>query len=84
MLEESAQTMPAAKLRAKCLELTDEATETGTEIVITKRGTPMTRLVPSRHNPRSLFGVDRERIEILGDITAPIDAESNSDRVLTP
>ena len=78
--------MSATEFRAKCLGLIDEVAETGREIVITKRGRPVVRLVPFRRKPRSLFGMDRGRMKILGDIIAPIDvewdAESNPDRVL--
>ena len=68
-------TMTATEFRAKCLGLIDEVAETGREIVITKRGRPVARLVPYRRKPRSLFGMGRGRMKILGDITAPIDVE---------
>jgi prevent-host-death family protein len=81
-------TMSATEFRAKCLGLIDEVAESGREIVITKRGKPVARLVPYRRRPKSLFGMERGRIEILGDITSPIDvewnAEMNPDRVLNP
>ena len=58
------------------------------EIVITKRGTPVARLVPHRERPKSLFGADRGRMRIVGDIISPLDveweAEVNPDRVLNP
>ncbi len=80
--------MAATEFRAKCLGLIDEVAETGREIVITKRGKPVARLVPFREKPKTLFGLDRGRMKILGDITAPIDveweAEVNPDRVLNP
>ncbi len=63
----------------KCLGLIDEVAETGWEIVITKRGKPVARLAPYRRRPRSLFGVGRERTEILGDIVSPIPAEWYTD-----
>ena len=60
----------------------------GEELVITKHGQPVSRLVPYREQPQSLFGIDRGRIEILGDIIEPIDveweAETDPDRVLNP
>ena len=66
----------------------DEVAESGEEIVITKHGRPVSRLTPYREKPQSLFGIDRGRIEILGDITEPIDveweAQTNPDRVLNP
>ncbi len=72
-------TMSATELRAKCLGLIDEVAETGREIVITKRGKPVARLVPYRRKPKSLFGMGRGRIEILGDIVSPMPAEWYTD-----
>ena len=41
-----------------------------------------------RLQPKTLFGIDRGRMKITGDIISPIDveweAESNPDRVLNP
>ncbi len=79
-------TMSATEFRAKCLGLIDEVAETGREIVITKRGKPVARLVPFRRRRGAPFGLYREQIRIHGDIGAPIDvewdAEVNPDRVL--
>ena len=78
----------ASEFKAKCLQLMDEVAASGEEIVITKHGRPVSRLTPYRQRPKSLFGIDRGRIEILGDIVAPLDeeweAESDPDRVLDP
>lgn len=40
--------------------------------------------MPYREKPRTLFGIDRGRLEILGDITASVDVEWEADRVLNP
>ena len=40
------RTMAATEFRARCYGLMDEVAETGREIVITKRGKPVARLVP--------------------------------------
>ena len=78
----------ASEFKAKCLQLMDEVAASGEEIIITKRGRPVSRLAPYQERPKSLFGVDKGRIEILGDIIAPQDeeweAESDPDRVLEP
>ena len=78
----------ASEFKAKCLQLMDEVAASGEEIVITKHGRPVSRLTPYLQRPKSLFGIDRGRIEILGDIVAPLDeeweAESDPDRVLEP
>ena len=68
-------TMSATEFRAKCLGLMDEVAETGREIVITKQGKPVARLVPVRPSLGPWFGRDRDIIKIHGDIGAPIDVE---------
>ena len=82
------RTIKASEFKARCLKLMDELAESGGEIVITKNGRPVSRLVPYRARPESLFGIDRGRFEILGDIVEPVDveweAESTPDRVISP
>lgn len=72
---EGAMTIKASEFKAKCLKLMDEVAETGREIVITKNGRPVSRLVPHIERPKTVFGIDKGRIEILGDIIEPIDVE---------
>ena len=67
------RTITASEFRAKCLALMDEVAETGVEIVITKRGKPVARLIPLRESNRVPFGLYKDRMEILGDIISPID-----------
>ena len=69
------RTIKASEFKAKCLKLMDEVAASGKEIVITKNGRPVSRLVPYREKPKSLFGIDRGRIELLGDIIEPLDVE---------
>lgn len=83
-----ARTMKASEFKAKCLKLMDEVADSGEEIVITKYGRPVSKLVPFRKKPKTLFGIDKDRIKILGDIVSPLDveweAESDPDRVFNP
>ncbi len=78
------RTIEASELKAKCLELMDEAAHSGEEIVITKDGHPASRLVPCNEkpkrparkgNPDSFFGRNRDSIRIIGDIVGPMPAE---------
>ncbi|MCY4631909.1 MAG: type II toxin-antitoxin system prevent-host-death family antitoxin [bacterium] len=82
------RTIKASEFKARCLKLMDEVVESGEEIIITKNGRPISRLAPYRERPKSLFGIDRGRFEIRGDIVEPIDvaweADSAPDRVLEP
>ena len=70
-----ARTIKASEFKAKCLKLMDEVAETGDELIVSKNGRPVARLVPYRRKPKSLFGIDRGKIEILGDIVEPLDIE---------
>ena len=65
----------ASEFKARCLKLMDEVAENGKEIVITKNGRPVSRLVPHVERPKSIVGIDKGKIEILGDIIEPIDVE---------
>ncbi len=82
-----ARTMKASTFKARCLALMDEVANGGGEIVITKNGRPVSRLVPYREKPATLYGIDRDRLRILGEI-GPVDIEweaaSDPDRVLDP
>lgn len=78
----------AAEFAAGCRELLDEVAAGGGAIVITRDGQPVARLTPCRGPQGSLPGQDLGRIEILGDIMAPLDAEweaeVNPERVIDP
>ncbi len=84
----SSRTMKASEFKAKCLGLMDEVAEHGGEIVITKNGKPVAKLTAYHERPKSLFGIDKGRLKITGDIISPIDveweAQSDPDRVLNP
>ena len=78
------RTIQASEFEAKCLELMDEVVESGEEIVITKQGRPVSRLVPYREKAqevkktkkaKTLFGINKGEIQILGDIVSPMPAE---------
>ena len=68
-------TIKASEFKAKCLKLMDEVEESGREIVITKYGRPVSRLVPYRKRPQLEFGRNRDNIRILGDIVSPMPPE---------
>ena len=70
-----ARTMKASEFKARCLKLMDEVAESGEEIVITKYGKPVSKLIPFRKKPKSFFGAGRGRMKIIGDIVSPMPAE---------
>ncbi len=65
----------ASEFRARCLKLMDEVAGSGEEIVITKYGRPVSRLLPYREKPRLAFGRNRDNIRVLGDIVEPMPAD---------
>ncbi len=65
------QEIPAGEFKAKCLNLLDEVHQQRFQIVITKRGKPVARLVPVSDEAPDIFGRMKGSIEILGDIVGP-------------
>lgn len=61
----------AGEFKAHCLRLIDEVANRRTEIVVTKRGKPLARLVPVDDEPADLFGCLAGTVAIHGDIVAP-------------
>lgn len=59
------QTLKASEFKARCLKLMDEVQKTGEEIVITKNGKPVSKLVPFRVKAPSLFGLHKNKISSL-------------------
>ncbi len=68
--------VPAGQFKARCLKLMDEVRRSRREIVITKRGVPVAKLVPveEKKGP-SLFGAMKGTVTIRGDIVEPLDVE---------
>jgi len=62
------QKIAAGVFKAQCLALLDEVQQQRKEIVITKRGKPVARLVPVDDKPPVFFGRMKGTGEILGDI----------------
>ena len=70
----STRVMKASEFKARCLKLMDELADGAGEIVITKNGKPVSRLVPYREPLGAFFGADKGKIKILGDIVSPMPA----------
>ena len=74
------RTIKASEFKAKCLKLMDEVADSGVEIVITKNGHLVSRLVPYRKEKSSMFGRNRDQIRILGDIISPLKVDWDEER----
>jgi len=69
----------AAEFRANCFKILDQVKLTHMEVIITKRGEPIAKLVhigqPKEKDP--LLGTMEGLVEIIGDLTEPvIDADA--------
>jgi prevent-host-death family protein len=64
----------AATFKRNCLELLDEVAVTGRELIVTKRGKPIARIMPVTMPVSLLRSVLRER-DLLSPIDEPWDAE---------
>ncbi|MBC7944540.1 MAG: type II toxin-antitoxin system Phd/YefM family antitoxin [Burkholderiales bacterium] len=71
--------IPAGLFKARCLKLMDEVESKREEIVITKRGKPVAKLVPVDEKPSPVFGRMKGTVIEHGDIVAPLDEEWTAD-----
>ena len=58
----------ASEFKAKCLSLMDEVAQSGEEIVVTKNGKPVSKLVPIKIRPKEIYGLNRGRWQLKGDL----------------
>lgn len=69
----------AGVFKAKCLQLMDDVQKYHKEIIITKFGKPVAKLVSiDKPRTKSLFGCMKGTVRIHGDIMAPLDVEWNA------
>jgi prevent-host-death family protein len=75
------KSVPEAEFEANCHTLIDEVVANGDEVLVTKDGKPVAKLVPFETAARPLTLEQlRGSIEILGDIVAPIDETWDAER----
>ncbi len=64
--------MPAGKFKARCLSVMDDVSATGEPVLITKRGTPVAKVVPVASRKQDLFGFMAGEFKIVGDIESAV------------
>lgn len=65
-------TIAAGEFKTHCLQLMDQVYKQHRSFVVTKRGTPVAKLVPVDEDaPVPVFGRMKGRVRIEGDIVAP-------------
>ena len=71
MHSRSADSIPAAEFKAKCLELVNQVREQHVEYVVTRHGHPMAKLVPTGDSQASAIGFLRGSVLAASDIVSP-------------
>jgi len=66
------RTMPAGEFKARCLSVMEHVRSKREPVLITKRGRAVAKLVPLDKQERDVFGCLAGRLEIVGDIEAPL------------
>jgi len=64
--------MPAGQFKARCLSVMDDVNATGEPVLITKRGTPVAKVVPVASRKQDLFGFMAGEFKIVGDIESAV------------
>ncbi|MBN2232040.1 MAG: type II toxin-antitoxin system Phd/YefM family antitoxin [Pontiellaceae bacterium] len=67
------ETVKASVFKATCLRLMEKVQRTGEQIIITKNGKPVSRLVPYREVPKTIFGLHRDKISSRDDLVSPVE-----------
>ena len=66
--------IPAGEFKAKCLKIMDQVKNYHEEIIITKHGKPVAKLVPVEEiKAKQVFGFLKGTVIIHEDITKPLD-----------
>ncbi len=67
------QVIKASEFKAKCLHLMDVVNETNEEIIITKNGKPVSRLLPYKQQCASLFASHKDKLHSRDSLIDPVD-----------
>jgi prevent-host-death family protein len=64
--------MRASVFKARCLSIMNDVQATGEPVIVTKRGTPVVKVVPVEPRTNNLFGFMAGEFKITGDIESPV------------
>jgi prevent-host-death family protein len=62
----------AGTFKARCLALMNKVQATGEPLIVTKRGTPVVKIVPAHSEKNEIFGFLAGKVKITGDIESPV------------
>lgn len=64
-----------SEFKARCLGLLDEVSRRRLRLIVTKRGKPIARVEPPEGGAVSVYGCMKDTVEIVGDLTEPLDVK---------
>ena len=64
--------MRASVFKARCLSVMNDVRATGEPVIVTKRGTPVVKVVPVDVEDNEIFGFMAGEFKIIGDIESPV------------
>ncbi len=64
--------MRASAFKARCLSVMNDVQATGEPVIVTKRGTPVVKVVPVEPRKNNLLGFMAGEFKITGDIESPV------------
>jgi prevent-host-death family protein len=62
----------ASAFKARCLSIMNDVQATGEPVIVTKRGTPVVKVVPVESQNSDLFEFMDGEFKIVGNIEAPV------------
>jgi prevent-host-death family protein len=76
------QQVAAGHFKTQCLKLMDQVQQTREEVVITKHGKPVAKLVPIEETTtsQSIVGFMKGSVQVVGDIVSSVDEVWEVDR----
>jgi prevent-host-death family protein len=77
--EEAAGWVPAADFKTHCLQLIEQVRQERGEVVITRYGRPVAKLVPYEEAPVSMIGYLAGSVTEYGDLISPIEEAWDAD-----
>ncbi len=77
--ESEAGWVPAGDFKTHCLQLIEQVRQERGEVVITRYGRPVAKLVPFEESPVSMVGYLAGSVTAYGDLISPIDEEWDAD-----
>jgi prevent-host-death family protein len=78
-LTREATEIPAGAFKAQCLKLMDQVQRERREIVVTKHGKPVAKLVPYDEAAADIFGYLQGTVSRYGDLVSPLDEPWEAD-----